>query len=87
MFLLAATSVNKSSLQAVIPLLSLMPENLHFSGLVYILGLMTGLLSFFLGPSDVLAGLLPETSICFHLEFRTHGVFLFPASKAFMLRI
>ena len=41
MFLSAAISVNKSPLQAVIPLLSLMPDKLHFS-LLFMLGLMIG---------------------------------------------
>ena len=66
MFLSAAISVNKSPLQAVIPLLSLMPDKLHFS-LLFMLGLMIGLLSFFLGPSGELGGMLPETYVCFHL--------------------
>ena len=55
MFLLAATSVNKLPLQALIPLLSLIPDKLHYFSLLYMLGLITGLLSFFLGTFDILA--------------------------------
>ncbi|RVW45096.1 Acyltransferase-like protein, chloroplastic [Vitis vinifera] len=37
-----ATSVNKLPLQALKPLLSLMPDKLHYFSLLYMLGLITG---------------------------------------------